>query len=282
MDKMTGECTVDLFWGEVAHFGWGTKTTGYDAIKREMMERYDDVFLRSFHAVYDSFASMLYQRVDAWEKANEESCGCGDDGFGDLLSHVIGLGKDTYEEAMENPQSVVRRGQAGSYDEKFSYSFPYPAIAPRETLEVAQAKIRKEREERDCFDAEPVSEDSVLMEALHRTLGDQAEQDPRLYGARAREQKVQLEALMMSEFGSHFGADLPFVVGVFAEVAKDAPKRVLERDALKVVRALERIQEKREELLEDFQERAEVLDRFSYWGCRNMVTDIQDHFGEKE
>ena len=174
MNKRTGECTQETFWVEVAHFGWGTKTTDHKAIKREMLERYDDAFLRSFHAVYDSFASMLYQRVDAWEKANEESCGCGDDGFGDLLSHVIGLGKDTYEEAMEDPRSVVKRGQKSDYTEKFSYSFPYPAVAPKETLEEAQAKIRKEREERCYRDEDSVSEDSVLREALHRVLGDRA------------------------------------------------------------------------------------------------------------
>ena len=46
--KMTGECTVQEFWIEVAHFGWGTKTTDFRAIKREILRRYDDVFLKNF------------------------------------------------------------------------------------------------------------------------------------------------------------------------------------------------------------------------------------------
>ena len=87
--------------------------------------------------------------------------------------------------------------------------------------------------------------------------------------------------MMDGEFGAEFGADLPFVVGAFTEVAKDEPKLILERGVEKVVKALERVEKKREEILAREEQRLAAVKGLSYWGCRNMVTDIDDHFGRK-
>jgi hypothetical protein len=283
MNKMTGKCTVQQFWAEVAHFGWGTRTTDYKAIEREMLERYDDEFLTSFRDVYDEMEGKLLARVEKWETENGESCECGDDGFGDLLSHCVGLGDQYYDLCTEDPGLVVRRGQKSDFTEKFSYGIPHPAVAPDESLEEAIEKVRAERVEsrRNDFEEEPdeTDEDSILQEALRRILGDRAEMDPRLYGAWAREQLEDLRALADSEFADDFGRDLVLTIKAFEDVAKDDVESMLPK-VRDVVRALDRIEKKRERIKEAFAKRIAPLDHFGFWGCKNMVTDIGEKFGD--
>lgn len=285
MNKMTGECTEDLFWEAVAAIGWGTETTDSGAVKSKLLDLWDDDFIASFRGLLHDYESRLYHRVEKYERANDVSCGQGDDGFGDLIAHCVGLGKEHYMSCLDDPGLVVKRGHAKygtpeSFVENFGYCIPYAPIAPKETVEEAVAKIRKEREERG-YDDERLDEDALLMEAYSRVMGDKAHKEPRYYGAWARRQKVELEALMDSEFGVQFGVDLPFVVGAFTDVAKNEPEHMLER-AEKVKAALGRIEAKRRELIEEFRRRTAVVEGMSYWGCRNMVTDIEENFGGEE
>lgn len=285
MTKRTGACTEEVFWEEVAAIGWGTETTDYKTVKPRLLDLWDNDFITSFRDLLHDAENRLYHRVEEYERANDVSCGQGDDGFGDLIAHCVGLGREYYERCMENPGLVVERGHAKygtpeSFTENFGYCIPYAPQAPKETVEEAMQKIRNERAERGYAD-ERMDEDALMMEAINRVMGDKAYKEPRYYGAWARRQKVELEALMDSEFGPMFGADLPFVVGAFTDVAKNEPEHMLER-AEKVKAALGRIEEKRKELIEDFRRRLAVVDGMSYWGCHNMVTDIEENFGGSE
>lgn len=159
MIKRTGQCTVDIFWEEVAHFGWGTKTTDYDAIKKDILARWDDEFVKSFEEQCRDFEGALYQKVEAYEQEHGVSCECGDDGFGDLMSHMVGLGKEHFEACMADPMMVVKRGQHSYYVEKFSYCIPHLATAPKETLEEAMAHVRAAAERQRRPDEEEATED---------------------------------------------------------------------------------------------------------------------------
>jgi hypothetical protein len=289
MNKMTGKCTVEQFWAEVAHFGWGTKTTEYKGIEREMLDRYDDEFLRSFRDIYDELDSELYQKVESYERENNVSCGQGDDGFGDLISHCVGMGQEHYEACLADPGLVVKRGHAKygtpeGYREKFSYGIPFPPVAPSESLEEAIEKARAERKEHLRYDEDEedvLDEDSILQEAMRRTMGDRAETDPRYYGAWARQQLKELRGLADSEFADDFGRDLVLTIEAFEEVAKDEVEPMLPK-VKKLVAAIDRIEKKRESIKKAFAKRLAPLDGFSFWGCKNMVTDIDEKFGSGE
>ena len=278
MNKRTGKCTVEVFWAEVAHFGWGTKTTDCDAIKRDILERWDDEFTEGFREHCDAFEHALYEKVERYERANDVSCECGDDGFGDLLSHMVGLGKEYFEACMADPSIVVERGQRSDYVEKFSYGIPYTAEAPEETLEEAMAQARARAERCRHPDEEEATEDEILMRAYSRLLGDRAEVEPRYYGAWARVNARELEALMDSEWGDQFGGDLVMVVSAFADVAKNEPEHML-KVSKKVHEALDRIEEKRHEIIAAEEARLKKLRSLSHASCENLVGDIEKNFG---
>lgn len=274
MEKTTGQCTPEQFWANVAAIGWGTKTTDCDAVKRTLLVLWDDEFNASFQDRLHGFEDALRQKVEEYEEDNDVSCECGDDGFGDLLSHCVGLGKEYYELCLEEPEWVVSRGQRNDYTDLFSSCFPAVPDAPKgETLKEAMAHVRKECERCRPLNEEPESEDSILMQAYTRILGDRADKEPRYFGAWARESARELEALLDSEFGPEFGKDLIAVVSAFAVVAKNEPDYMVSRGKA-IVKALERIEKRRREILAAQQARLASLKEFAYWSYRNMVTDI--------
>jgi hypothetical protein len=184
---MTGTCTKDQFWAEVERLGWGTKTTDYEAIKAEILERWDSEFLRTFKELYYEFEGKLYERVSNYAQANNYYSELGDDGFGDLISHVIGLGYQFMEEGMEHPRRVIDRGRAYDFTEKFSYSLPDPPRGAGLTYEQALAKARAENERYD--EDEDSAEDHELflqVEAYEIMLGDKCHQEPGYYAAWAK------------------------------------------------------------------------------------------------
>lgn len=64
--------------------------------------------------------NVLYTRVNSYEKENHIKCGSygGDDSFSDLLWHIIGLGRDVFNEIMDDPTKL---NNYSDYVESFSY-----------------------------------------------------------------------------------------------------------------------------------------------------------------
>lgn len=273
LTKRTGKCTEDAFWEVAEEIGWN-RETDCGAVKSQLLDMWDDEFICSFRGILGEKVSALYQLVEDYERSERVSCECGDDGFGDLMNDCVGRGREEYERCVADPSIVVARGQASDYTENYGYCFPYEPRAPKLTLEQALEKMREEmRGDEDTLDP-----DAVLMCALEMILGDKAYKDPRYYGAWARRQGRELEALMDGEFGAEFGMDLVKTVSAFTDVAKNEPGLMLDR-AEETKAALERIEERRRAIIKAFEERLDGLRQFSYWGCRNMVTDIEENFG---
>jgi len=117
------------FWKFIEPFGWGTKTTDYDAIEKAIMRRLTADQAEELSEAFHRLKGRLYKRVDDWQRDNDRHLGVGDDGFDDLLSHIVGLGKREYDAVMKDPELAYQRAQAryGSkdgFEESFSYAIP--------------------------------------------------------------------------------------------------------------------------------------------------------------
>jgi hypothetical protein len=127
MARVDTPCTPELFWAEVALIGWSDSPEKkfYDKAKARLLRRWTGEFLEEFNEIKDELQSKLARAVEAKEQETGESTGCGDDGWGDLMNHVIGLGKEEYEASLADPMRVIKRGQAYNYAESFGYCVPY-------------------------------------------------------------------------------------------------------------------------------------------------------------
>jgi len=115
----------ETFWTLVADIGWGTKTTDVSAIKSRLVREWSREQADAFNSVLYNLEGELYQKLDA----SDLEFGLGDDGFGDLISHILGLGKEDFWAVMSDPRLALKRANApyGSpegHAEKFAYCIP--------------------------------------------------------------------------------------------------------------------------------------------------------------
>jgi len=110
--------TVEKFWEVVKQVKW-TSDHNYTRIKYQ--------FMRSFtKPQMDGLRRRLEQMTNNLDrKISNRVEGVGDDGYSDLLAHIVGTGKEAYDAVMADPsiaQDIIDRNQ---YKESFSYAFPY-------------------------------------------------------------------------------------------------------------------------------------------------------------
>lgn len=276
---MKGTCTADQFWACVAEIGWQDKNPNrfYSDVEKRLTKEWDNDFIASFRDRMDDLYSELYKVVDEFERAEGVSCGCGDDGFSDLLHHVIGLGKEEYEAALKDPMRVVKRGQEYRYEESFSYCIPYPRRVKEElTFEQALAKAR----ELHGHDEDGEDEDTELfleMEALELMMGPKAKLTARYYAAWAKRDLPDLKALWHSDFAGEFAPDLVNIIGILERVAEGEVGVVFDNPDLKD--RVEALREKRELIYERELKKLEVL-RSRGWSLDNLIGDIHEYLGE--
>lgn len=139
---MAKKMTRDEFWGVVAELGWDMKGD-YEAGKKFLLEKfptYEGAEEYSEH-LGDVFDKLYKNQVDwcqeNWEKRTTD---CGDDGFSDLLHHVVGLGKEEYDRAMEDPWLVVKRARSYDFMESFAYCTPYDRDYAPTNFKLAEAR----------------------------------------------------------------------------------------------------------------------------------------------
>ena len=76
-------------------------------------------------AEFRKIKSRFYKAMDAYisEKDPDNDLGLGDDGYNDLLSHIIGLGEDNYKKCLKDFELVKKLSE--TYKESFDYCIPY-------------------------------------------------------------------------------------------------------------------------------------------------------------
>lgn len=233
----TGKATIDEFWAEVALIGWKEKGNGSSTVtQKKLLRRWDDEFCESMRDIESELTSKLYHAVEKVESETGESTECGDDGFGDLMAHMVGLGKEAYEAALADPMLVIKRGQNHEYEECFSYCLPYARpLKEKLTFDEAMAKVRAEVEERKAsrWDDEEDDDENVgalEMQAWHEVLGERANLDPRYYMAWAKADLPGLEELEASPFADAM-TELPFVIDLMRKAAGGDVQPLIEQAA---------------------------------------------------
>ena len=131
--------TRDDFWRIVDAVNWGELTRlprntskgrglpAYQLGKVRLLEALPTAEdSEAFWAHFDSVYGQLAQFFDSWEAVDPSvrSPGLGDDGFNDLVAHVIGLGAAECESVFMDPARLQERGLRGDFEESFAYCLP--------------------------------------------------------------------------------------------------------------------------------------------------------------
>lgn len=112
------------FWSLVDRIGWGTKTTDYKLVKRSLMSSFTPAQCEGIAEKEGEFRHALTVVFDKYLNDNDVELGLGDDSFGDLMHHIVGLGKSIYNACMKNPALAVGIARSGKYSEAFNYCIP--------------------------------------------------------------------------------------------------------------------------------------------------------------
>lgn len=125
------------FWSIVHQVDWPNicdSKRPYDIGKERMKKFLPTVEVMSeFRNSFDAKTNCLYTKLMEWENkgecwhsgGNERSFGLGDDSFGDLIAHIVGLGQAEFEAVLAKPELAHSRARKHEFVESFSYCIPY-------------------------------------------------------------------------------------------------------------------------------------------------------------
>jgi len=113
-------------WKDIEEINWAERSQeqrGYENGKRYVLENFTQARCNKISEFISARFDQLYGRVEQYEQANNCHCGnySGDDSFGDMIHHAIGLGEGYFNSVMENPKLLDEL----DYTESFSYCLPY-------------------------------------------------------------------------------------------------------------------------------------------------------------
>ena len=107
----------DMDW-----FNHSKKNRGYYDMKEIFMKKHSVEVAIQVRKFVSQVRSVLYKAADAYEAANGGLGNYGgDDSFGDLLDHAVGLGEKFYNAMLDQPKLLGRL----DYVENFCYGIPY-------------------------------------------------------------------------------------------------------------------------------------------------------------
>jgi len=128
LKKRSGTCTEETFWEVISEIDW-ENNQDTSVIKRACLIAWAPEFGASFRKILDKKEGEVGRALEKYEDDPDEQRDyyLGDDGFGDMCSHVVGLGRETFEAEVADPKKLVKRAQKSDYVECFSYGIPYEA-----------------------------------------------------------------------------------------------------------------------------------------------------------
>ena len=116
-------------WNLIGALGWVESNHNYEAIENLLLQQDDDT-IHSFRDFVNERLGDLYERVDNYEAETDNRCGNygGDDSYGDMLSHVVGMGKLAFDTIMADPTRLDEI----KFVENFNYAIPHDTEYARE------------------------------------------------------------------------------------------------------------------------------------------------------
>lgn len=126
----------DKFWKLVEELDWANTcrldSKSRDAFAQEVFKKMnmtsDDIIMAKNYA--KALREILQDKIEEYSLLkygdkyafpnNSGVISVGDDGFWDLCAHIVGLGKDVYEQACKNPEAILSQPD---YVENFEYLF---------------------------------------------------------------------------------------------------------------------------------------------------------------
>ena len=116
--KFTGATyeTEKEFWDLVDGYGYWTKTRDAFSVINDIQARLSRKEMERLDAVHYRLCRILRKRIQLMI----DGC-CSDDSFGDLVSHIIGMGKNEFDAVMLDPSKARIRALSHDYEEGFCY-----------------------------------------------------------------------------------------------------------------------------------------------------------------
>lgn len=115
------------FWADIAPLGWGTRSTDYKKMKKHLMKVWDKAEADAAGDTFSRLKGQLSRVIDGWVRDTGKELGLGDDGYDDLISHIIGLGQREYERVLKKPSLAYDLAVSGKFKESFAYVMPWKA-----------------------------------------------------------------------------------------------------------------------------------------------------------
>ena len=114
-----------LYWSIIEDMNWleySQKHHGYSDMKVNFMRSYGADMAVKVRDFVSKKQGDLMRMLDNLPDMNEVTGFCGgDDSFGDMTAHVVGLGEEYYNAVMEKPKLLKKL----DYVECFTYALPY-------------------------------------------------------------------------------------------------------------------------------------------------------------
>ena len=133
--------TAELAWSLIAQMQW-SKEADYKAIAAEFYKKLGKGGMKQLGSFVGARVGQLGEAVDRYEQETGNKLEVGsDDGFSDLRYHIVGMGQETFDEAVRDPQVMQTRARQSNYKESFAYCFLQPD--PPRTAKQKQASFDK-------------------------------------------------------------------------------------------------------------------------------------------
>lgn len=211
---MTQPITDEQFWQEVEKIGWGRKILKSGTVQKMLSIAWGpekSVVIRNRCRFFEKTLNVCLTK---WSRQNEKPFGLGDDSFGDLVSHIVGLGRAEYEAVMANPELGYKRAIKRDFEECFNYCLPYDDTH-KEELGLADMKDKVIKEAAVALEKAPLLE-PLIKGILEHVEADHTETSW-LYSYRndvaAQGKTIQKKLLGTLETHEAFAEGMNFVNG---------------------------------------------------------------------
>ncbi len=117
------------FWKmiDITHKGGNGNPFKQSELMTDALLKLSEAELLEYDTIFRALMDEAYV-VDLWEAAYIIGCGCGDDGFMDFRGWLIGQGKETFEKALLDPESLVDLVERGSETQEGNLFYVAPNV----------------------------------------------------------------------------------------------------------------------------------------------------------